>query len=180
MFLVVLLRFLVYCNTDCICNKSPNEARLNSSPQSLESSFPINLFSTLEKPSISQESILPIYIILNLKMSLNQVLRVWKYPTTQSIFFHHFFICLITSVNNCIDDWNRDNWVVHTIEESHETLVSDNFPEFIHHGKVRLKLHSNFKGVKNVSGYAISDSRKTAIEEIDCPVSHLYKLYRLL
>jgi hypothetical protein len=96
---------------------------------------------------------------------------------TESIFFHKLFISFIASINDSVDDGDSDDWVVHSIEESHEALVFDNFFELIHHGKVGLKLHSDFEGVEDVAGDAISDSGKTAIEEVDCPVSHLIKLW---
>jgi hypothetical protein len=95
---------------------------------------------------------------------------------TESIFFHKLFIGFIASINDSVDNGYGDDWVVHSIEESHETLVFDNFFELIHHGKVGFELHSDFEGVEDVAGDTISDSGKTAVEEVDCPVSHLIKL----
>ncbi len=70
---------------------------------------------------------------------------------TESIFFHKLFIRLITSINNSVNDWDSDDWVVHSIEESHKAFVPDDFPELIHHRKVGLELHSYFEGVKDVA-----------------------------
>jgi hypothetical protein len=94
---------------------------------------------------------------------------------TQCVFFHDFFIRLITSINDRVDNRYGYDGIIHSIEERHETLISDDFSELIHHGEIGLELHAYFEGVKNVARYAIPNARETAVEEVDCPVSHRYK-----
>ena len=52
---------------------------------------------------------------------------------TQGIFFHDFFISFIASIYDSVDDRYGDDGVVHSIEKSHEALISDYFSELIHH-----------------------------------------------
>lgn len=93
---------------------------------------------------------------------------------TQSFLFHEFFVSFITSVDDGIYNRNCQDRIIHPIKKTEESLITDNFSEFIGHWKIRLKLHSDFEGIKNVSWNAISNARKTAIEKVDCKVSHLF------
>lgn len=51
----------------------------------------------------------------------------------QRLFLHYLFVRLIATVNYGVDNRHRDYRVVYTIEQTHETLVSDYLSELIHH-----------------------------------------------
>lgn len=76
MFLVILLSLFINGNTDSISHKGPDQTRLYSPPKSLKSSLSVNLFPAFEETSIPQNFMFLIGIILDLKMSLDQVLRI--------------------------------------------------------------------------------------------------------
>ncbi len=99
MFLMVLLCFLINCNSNRISYKRSYKTRFYSSPQSFKSSVSIDFLPTLKKPSISQVPMFRVDFGFDLKFSLDEILRIGKHPAAdpcQSTNNHSFKDCEIS------------------------------------------------------------------------------------